>query len=71
MNDMELENRLEQLKETWKSAVCKDGDVISLMREAVENWTPYDMSEESGFVLTVGDGIATVSGLEHGAGYEA
>ena len=67
MNDMELENRLEQLKETWKSAVCKDGDVISLMREAVENWTPYDMSEESGFVLTVGDGIATVSGLEHAA----
>ena len=67
MNEHELDGRLSQLKERWEAAIGRDGDVISLMREAIEDWTPYDLSQESGTVLTVGDGIATVSGLEHAA----
>ena len=35
------------------------------MREAVRNWQPDAAPEEVGNVLTVGDEIATVSGLEH------
>ena len=35
------------------------------MQEAVENWTPEALAEETGVVLTVGDEIAVVSGLEH------
>ncbi|MCD8324064.1 MAG: F0F1 ATP synthase subunit alpha [Clostridiales bacterium] len=37
------------------------------MRETVENWEPDSISDEDGRVLTVGDGIATVSGLEEAA----
>ena len=37
------------------------------MREAVRNWQPDAAPEEVGSVLTVGDEIATVSGLEHAA----
>ena len=41
--------------------------MIPLMREAVRNWQPDVAPEEVGSVLTVGDEIATVSGLEHAA----
>ena len=41
--------------------------MIPLMREAVRNWQPDAAPEEVGSVLTVGDEIATVSGLEHAA----
>ena len=37
------------------------------MKEAVEDFTPSAEAEETGTVLTVGDEIAVVSGLEHAA----
>ena len=39
--------------------------VVPLMREAVKNWTPSVAPEEIGTVVTAGDEIATVSGLEN------
>lgn len=39
-------------------------EVIPLLKDAVSTWTPRAIAEETGAVLTVGDGIATVSGLE-------
>lgn len=36
-----------------------------LIKETVENWVPEVSPEEIGEVLTVGDGIATVAGIEN------
>lgn len=57
---------LEQLKEEWKKTAFDSAqDLIPLMRETVRTWTPDPVEESIGEVLTVGDGIATVSGLEY------
>ena len=40
-------------------------NVIPLMKETVHNWTPQAIAREVGTVTTVGDGIATVEGLEN------
>lgn len=65
MNEKIMDEQLEQLKEIWTGLATQDGDIIPLMQEAVKNWIPSEMMQERGTVLTVGDGIATVSGLEH------
>ena len=65
MNDKILDEQLDQLKSIWAGLAAQEGDIIPLMQEAVKNWTPSEMEQERGTVLTVGDGIATVSGLEN------
>ena len=64
MNKKIVDEQIEQLKDIWTGLAAQDGDIMPLMQEAVKNWTPSDMAQERGTVLTVGDGIATVSGLE-------
>ncbi len=69
--DWSLDGRLQQLRETIKAIPTTSEDVIPLLRETVEAWTPSardSISYEMGSVLTVGDGIATVDGLPN-AGY--
>lgn len=62
--DWSAAGRLKQLQSQWKElAERNDGDVIPLLRESVEKWMPKAEPTEIGTVLTVGDGIATVSGL--------
>ena len=62
--DWSNEGRLTQLKEKL-SGIRYDGeDIITLLRDTVNNWVPEALAHEEGVVLTVGDGIATVSGLE-------
>ena len=65
--DWSLEGRLRQFRERLEQLNPTDESVIPLMREAVRNWQPDAAPEEVGSVLTVGDEIATVSGLEHAA----
>ena len=65
--DWSLEGRLRQFRERLEQLNPADESVIPLMREAVRNWQPDTAPEEVGSVLTVGDEIATVSGLEHAA----
>ena len=65
--DWSLEGRLRQFRERLEQLNPTDESVIPLMREAVRNWQPDVAPEEVGSVLTVGDEIATVSGLEHAA----
>ncbi len=69
MKDIKMLERmdfyLEQLKEEWKQRTFNSNeDVIPLMREAISHWEPDNAFVEAGEALTVGDGIATVSGLE-------
>ena len=65
--DWSVEGRLRRFRERMERLDTSSGDVIPLIREAVNDWTPETAPEELGQVLTVGDGIATVSGLEHAA----
>ena len=65
--DWSTEGRLRQFKEQLGRLKPSQSDVISLIRETMEAWTPEVTPEEIGHVITVGDGIATVSGLEHAA----
>jgi len=41
--------------------------VIPLLAEALKDWTPAALAEETGEVISVADGIAMVSGLENAA----
>ena len=58
----------QQLQKAWQQiAASGSGDVIPLLRDAVREWTPKALMEEIGTVLSVGDGIATVGGLDSAA----
>ena len=61
--DWSLEGRLRQFREQLEQLKPAGMSVIPLMREAVRNWQPEVTPEEVGSVLTVGDEIATVSGV--------
>ncbi len=58
--------RLEQFKEMILNAVGKkyDDNIIPLIKENVKDWTPKGVPTEYGVVTSIGDGIATVSGLK-------
>lgn len=64
--DWSSERRLKQLQEQWNNiALATDVNIIPLLRETLDTWTPTITAEEIGTVLSVGDGIATISGLNH------
>ncbi|MCI8611392.1 MAG: F0F1 ATP synthase subunit alpha [Clostridiales bacterium] len=58
----------QQLKEQIIQTIKGRTDVMPLIKQTLANFEPAALAEEVGTVLTVGDGIATVNGLEH-AGY--
>ena len=66
--DWSAEGRLDQFKSALEKLAVMQGDVIPLLKENVLSWTPQPLAQEIGTVLTVGDGIARVDGLE-GAAY--
>ena len=55
--------KLRQLKERLAQTAKASGDVISLIRQTIDTFEAEPCADEIGTVLTVGDGIATVSGL--------
>lgn len=61
--DWSLEGRLQQLKHDISHLAGSNDNIIPLIKETIKNWTPKVLEQEIGTVLTVGDGIATVSGL--------
>lgn len=65
--DWSASGRLNQLKEALTKASRSEGNVIPLLKETIHNWTPKAIAQETGSVLAVGDGIATVSGLDNAA----
>ena len=65
--DWSLSGRFAQLKETLAHLPFMQGDIMPLMQDAVADWAPRPLAEETGRVATVGDGIATVTGLDHAA----
>ena len=65
MYDWSLKGRLKQLKEEIRQLTTESGNIIPLMKETIKNWTPKALEQEIGTVLSVGDGIATISGLSN------
>ena len=69
--DWSMCSRQERLNDQIKKArdeaiqMDKNGSLMSILKEAVEQFEDSATKNEVGFVDTVGDGIATISGLEH------
>ena len=61
--DWSAAGKSRQLKEQVAQAVRSHGDVMPLVRQTIRDFEPAPRADEVGTVLTVGDGIATVSGL--------
>lgn len=66
---MKKEEKVRILKEKLLEAVKKDGEkekeLISILREEIENFDIHREEREEGYVNFVGDGIANISGVEH------
>ncbi len=62
--DWTREGKLRQLKSRLEQ-LSNQSDIIPLLKQTVEDWSPIVKAEEQGSVLYVGDGIATVNGIEH------
>lgn len=65
--DYTAEGRLHQFKDWLQSEIKAQGNIIPLLKTAVGDWTPKALAQEVGTVISVGDGIAVVSGLAHAA----
>lgn len=63
--DWSVNGRFQQLRDTLTSVPKQNGNIIPLIKETIESWTPQTMAQEVGIVTTVGDGIATIEGLEN------
>lgn len=61
--DWSNEGKGRQLKAKISEALRVTGDVIPLIRQAIHDFEAVPYADEVGTVLTVGDGIATISGL--------
>ena len=63
--DWTREGRLRQFKDYLRQLEAGENDILPLIRQAVENWSPAVIPEEIGRVLSVDGEIAVVNGLEH------
>ena len=63
--DWSVGGRLNQLRHRLEQINGTRGDIIPLIRQAIEEWTPEALAEETGTVLSVGDGIVSAEGLAH------
>ena len=63
--DWSLESRIRQFRERLSQLDPGQERIIPLMKDAAASWTPEIYSEEVGKVISVGDEIATVKGLDH------
>ncbi len=64
--DWSAEGVFRQFKNALNKVSSKD-NIIPLLKETVRKWVPEALAEETGRVISAGDGIAAVSGLENAA----
>lgn len=57
-------SKFEQLKIEWQKYRNND-NIIPLLQDSLDNWTPSAIADEVGRVISVGGGIAKVSGLKN------
>ena len=58
-------SKFEQLKTEWQKYRNNNNNIIPLLQDSLDNWTPNAIADEVGRVISVGDGIAKVSGLKN------
>ena len=69
--DWSTRSRQQQLQEQIQAArdkaiqMKKDGTLMSILKEAIEQFEDTSQENEVGYVETIGDGIATISRLDH------
>ena len=63
--DWSVGGRFTQLKRKLQGLSGSADNIIPLIRQALEDWTPEALAEETGRVLSVGDGIVAADGLAH------
>lgn len=69
--DWSTRSRQQQLQEQIQAArdkaiqMKKDGTLMSILKEAIEQFEATSQENEVGYVETIGDGIAIISGLDH------
>ena len=63
--DWSVGGRFQQLRDTLVKVPKTNGNIIPLIKETIKSWTPEALAQEVGIVTTVGDGIATVEGLDN------
>ena len=61
--DWSVGGRLNQLRHRLEQINGTRDDIIPLIKQAIEDWTPEALAEETGTVLSVGDGIVSAEGL--------
>lgn len=62
--DWSVKGRFEQFRAELQKLAEANGPIIPLLKNTINTWVPESISQEIGEVETVGDGIATVNGLE-------
>lgn len=63
--DWSVGGRFRQLRDTLVKVPTNNGNIVPLLKETISSWTPEALAEQVGEVITVGDGIATVRGLDY------
>ena len=69
--DWSTRSRQQQLQKQIQAArdkaiqMKKDGTLMSILKEAIEQFEATSQENEVGYVEAIGDGIATISGLDH------
>ena len=69
--DWSTRSRQQQLQEQIQAArdkaiqMKKDGTLMAILKEAIEQFEATSQENEVGYVETIGDGIATILGLDH------
>ena len=65
MLNQRAKERLNELQGMLVGLASGEGEIVSLIKDAIDSWEPSDEFSQRGTVLTVGDGVATVSGLDN------
>ncbi len=63
--DWSVSGRLDQLKRRIAEVRGDGVKIVPLIRDAISKWEPAAIAEETGKVVSVGDGIVNASGLPH------
>jgi len=59
--------RLHQLEQHWRELAEHEHEGLISLTKDIDSWHPSVSPEECGEVIRIGDGIASVSGLQHAA----
>ena len=64
--DWSLKGKFDQFEKELKSINAEENsNIISLLKETIEKFEPQAVAEEVGTVISIGDGVAVVNGLEN------